>query len=132
MDYFKTNPHVGGMATEDGKIIFNPHSKNVNYDAIGANEASRLFMRQNGITPQFDITPEQAASFKGTEYESDLPSLKQSIVGRIISGDPSAGAITPAQKEFADQIMKSLEYYSKNKEVRDEKLRKHPTSRRLW
>ena len=106
--YFKSNPHVSGMVAEDGMIIFNPYSPNINKDAVGQNEAARLWLRENNVEPKFNVTPEQAARFKGTAYENDELALKHSILGRIISNDPSAGAVTPMQKKWADWLLKSL------------------------
>jgi len=106
--YFKKNKHVSGMATEDGQIIFNPYSEGVNYDAVGYNEAARLWLKENNVVPKFNLTPEQKATFRGTEYENDEIALKQSILSRIISGDPSAGNITPMQKQWSDWLLYNL------------------------
>jgi hypothetical protein len=106
--YFRKNPHVAGMAAEDGRIIFNPYSKGVNYDAVGRNEAARLWLRENKVEPKFNLTDEQKAAFRGTEYERDEAALKHSIMARIISGDPSAGNVTPMQKTWADWLMNNL------------------------
>ncbi len=106
--YFKGNPHVSGMAAEDGQIIFNPYSKGVNFDAVGKNEAARLWMMQNKFAPAFNLTDAQLAAFKGTPYEKNQEALKHSILARIISGDPSAGQVTPEQRQWADVLMRSL------------------------
>ena len=107
-DYFRKNPHVSGMAAQDGNIIFNPYSKNVNFDAVGNNEASRLWMRENNVVPKFNVTDEQKAAFRGTAYENDENALKHTILARIISGDPSAGKITPMQQTWANWLSDNL------------------------
>ena len=106
--YFKANPNVSGMATEDGKIAFNPYSEGVNRDAVGRNEAVRLYLRENDISPEFDVTPDQVSRFRGTPYENDMKSLKSTIIGRILSGDPSAGAATEQQRLFAESISRRM------------------------
>jgi len=99
LNYFNENPNVAGMATEDNRIILNPNSKlnKQQKDAVLKNEASRLHMRSMGTTPQFELTPQQVESFKGTPYEGNPDAMKQTIVGRIISGDSSASGIRQDQ-----------------------------------
>ena len=108
-DYFYNNQNVSGMATEDGAIIFNPYSKGRNMDAVGKNEAARLWLREKKAVPEFSVTKEQREYFKGTAYENDELNMKHTILGRIISEDPSAGKITPEQKKWADYLKNELE-----------------------
>jgi hypothetical protein len=111
--YFHQNPHVGGMAAEDGKIILNPVSmlKPEEQMAVARNEAARLYMRENKLVPNFDITPEQKSSFANTEYGTaqNEPYLKQTVAARILTGDPSAGAVTQQQKDYATWIQTQLD-----------------------
>ena len=93
LEYFKTNPHVGGMATEDARVILNPYSQNVNRDAIYQNELARLYMRENE-SPRFKLTPEQIKFLDATTYRNASPEDRnQTIAARILSGDPSARLI---------------------------------------
>ena len=109
LDYFLNNRHVTGMAAEDGNIIFNPYANDdVNFDSVGRNEAARLWLRENKVIPEFNVTDEQRASFRGTNYEKDDVALKHTIMSRIISGDPSAGKITPSQKQWSDWLLDNL------------------------
>ena len=106
-ELFKANPHVGGMAAEDNRVILNPYStlKPREQQRVATLEATRLFMREHKITPTFELTNEQRAFFKGTPYEKDDLSAKQSILSRIFVGDPSAGTLTPEQKATARDVM---------------------------
>ena len=102
--YFKSNPHVGGYADfKTGSIVMNPYSKLSDEEKKGVmtNEYSRLIMRQNDLLPPFELTPEQKEAFKG--YGDDR-SQRETVVGRIISGDPSALNVTEEQKEFAEYV----------------------------
>ena len=102
--WFKQNPHVGGYADfKTGSIVMNPHSKlsDVEKKGVMTNEYSRLIMRKHNLLPPFQLTPEQREAFKGY---GDERSQRETIVGRIISGDPSALNITQEQKEFADYV----------------------------
>lgn len=104
-EYFKTNPHVAGMASESNDVILNPYSSpDVNRDAVARNEALRLHMRERGIVPSFEVTPEQSQSFRGTAYGSNPDAMKQTIAARIYSGDPSAMA-TDAQRRWLDGLI---------------------------
>ena len=46
--------------------------------------------------------------FQNTEYGGDEDSLKQSIISRYLTGDPSVGDMNQEQKDFAQQILKML------------------------
>ena len=107
--YFKNNPHVAGMAAEDGRIIFNPYSRLSSKErhAVGRNEGARLFMRENGIVPDFVLNKKQREFFKGTKYETDEEAMKQTIFARYISGDPSAN-LDKSQLAEAERIKQLL------------------------
>ena len=110
LDYFKKNPTVSGMATEDNKIILNPYAKlkPEEFDAVAQNEAIRLFLKTNNIVPEFSLTKDQTKFFKGTEYEKNTEEAKKSLLARILTGDPSAKAVTKEQRDFADKIQKQI------------------------
>lgn len=105
--YFKSNPTVAGMATEDGKIILNPYSglSPTEQEGVIKNEGARLDMRAMDL-PDFQITDEQRDQFVGTPYADNSQAMRETILGRIISGDPSVGAFTPEQKRIADTVKK--------------------------
>tara|TARA_R110000868_G_scaffold187664_2_gene430185 strand:- start:50 stop:844 length:795 start_codon:yes stop_codon:yes gene_type:complete len=104
-DYFRANTNVGGMAAEDNQIIINPFSSlsDSERESVKLNEASRVRMRDGSIVPPaFDLTPEQAGRFSGY---GPIDAQRQTIVGRVMSGDPSAGNITEQQQAYADMLM---------------------------
>ena len=105
LEYFRQNPTVSGMATEDDRVILNPFS-NLNesqQQAVYLNELTRLFLRKRG-TPQFDVTDQQAEAFSGYGTEEDI---RATILGRIVSGDPSALS-TPTQRKIASDIFSQM------------------------
>jgi hypothetical protein len=106
IEWFAIHPETPAMATEDGRIIVNPHIDLTQEQRRGLlmNEASRLYMKENNIVPEFDITPEQQKSFAGGPYENNPSAMKQTIIGRILSNDRSAGNITPHQLFNAGKI----------------------------
>jgi hypothetical protein len=106
LEFFKKRPEVAGMATEDSKIILNPFSSNnpQEQNLVAQNEALRLFMNENKVNPNFSLTKEQKSMFKGSEYETDEQSAKQSIIARFLTGDPSVGNVTKEQKDYADAL----------------------------
>lgn len=106
LDYFKKNPHVAGMATEDDAVILNPHSGLTpeQQSAVTMNEQARVYMRKNKIVPDFDLTPQQKADFK--DY-GDEGTIKQTIAARILAGDSSALDVTYEQKRWVDVNLKS-------------------------
>ena len=112
MDYFKNNAHVAGMAAEDGKITLNPYSMlNVEQRAsVAKNEAIRLWMKDNDFEPKFNVTPAQLNLFKGSDYSKpeNVLHLKHTLISRYLTGDPSAGELTPLQKHWAEILRSKL------------------------
>ena len=108
-EYFTKNQNVTGMAAEDGKIILNPNTDLSPQEllSVSQNEAARLFMMQQDIVPGFDVTDEQMEYFSGTPYEGNLDAIKQSIVGRVISQDPSI-LPTDDQEVFSKMLLRVL------------------------
>lgn len=107
LSYFKQNPNVAGMATEDQKVIFNPFS-NVHpkgSESIYKNEAARIFMRQGKLRPSYALTKEQEERFKGYGEPQDI---KETIAARALSGDPSSGKLTKEQENFVKQLSEML------------------------
>jgi hypothetical protein len=106
LEYFRANPHVGGMADfNSGSILINPHSKLSAKEkaSVALNETARLVMRKHNLAPNFQLTPQQQQAF--AQYgNGDELAKKETIIGRIISGDPSALDVTPEQKAFAEKV----------------------------
>lgn len=113
LKFFKSRPEVAGMATEDNKIILNPYTKlsKQEQQAVANNEALRLFMKATKVAPDFKLTPEQTEFFKNTEYEKDPIAAKQTILARILSGDPSAKNVTAEQQKAAQDLLNRLEEF---------------------
>ena len=107
--YFSRNPNVAGMAAEDNSVILNPDSRLSDQEkaAVVQNEKARIFMRKSGILPDFSLTDEQQNAFKNYGNSEDI---RQTLVGRIISGDPSALNATQEQRDFAQIIKLYLDY----------------------
>ena len=106
-DFFQNNKQVAGMAAEDNQVILNPHS-GLNPDekrSVKTNEKVRVWMRKNGVSPVFALTPEQKTMFKGYGSEEDI---RHTILARAISGDPSTGKMTPEQLAEKDKVLSSL------------------------
>ena len=104
-DFFKKNPNVAGMATEDDRVIINQY-KNMTpaeRSSVVKNETIRIKMRKSGFIPDIKITEQQKKAFAGTAYGKDENALKQTIIARILSGDPSAQA-TPEQIRYAKSL----------------------------
>jgi len=106
-DYFKNNPTVTGMATEDGNIIINPYSSLTDAEkrAVMVNESARLYMRKMG-TPNVSLTREQESNLAGTSYATgSLQDQRATILARLLSGDPSGGVPTMEQQEALKRMM---------------------------
>ena len=111
LGWFSKNPKVSGRAVfEDNTIVLNPYSGLTpeQYQAVAVNEAARLYMRNNNIVPEFDVTDEQVELFKGTAYEKDPLAMRETILGRGLSSDPSSGKLTPQQKALVEILRKAM------------------------
>ena len=98
------------MAAEDGKIILNPYSSLSDTEkmAVAKNEAARLWIRDNKPKINININDAQKKFFAGTEYAQNPQAMKETIMARIISGDPSAKA-DKAQTQAANQLLSQIE-----------------------
>jgi hypothetical protein len=107
--FFKERPEVAGMAAEDGSVILNPYSSlsKKELSAVAQNEALRLKMRDDDFDPNFDLTKDQLKFFKGTEYEKNPKAMRQTILARIYSGDPSAMATEDQRAALKKYLGKS-------------------------
>lgn len=106
--WFRENTSITGYASDDGCIVTNPFTalNNDEIESVCINEALRLFMRDQKIKPRIRLTKKQINFFKATAYEGNLIEIRQTIIARIISGDPSAQDITPNQRMAATKIYK--------------------------
>lgn len=118
LKWFKEHPETTGMAVGGGlngssakdprQIMLNPFSKLTpeQKNGVAQNEAIRHFMDEKKPKLDFEPTPEQAAFFAGTEYgkPENKERLKETIVARILTGDKSAGEITPEQIAAARKV----------------------------
>jgi hypothetical protein len=105
--FFRSNPHVAGMATEDNKVALNPFSGlgPEQQDAVALNESARVWMRKPDWQPSFDITPEQSAQFGSYGSPTDQ---RSTIAARLISGDTSSGMPTQNQLEFSQRLASEM------------------------
>ena len=108
LEYFKLNPTVSGMATEDNKIILNPNSKlsKGEKNAVALNEYGRIVMRTNPqFSPNFKLTDAQMQFLNSNTYK-DAPEQDKlaTIAARLLSNDPSAGTPTIDQLKFVNKL----------------------------
>jgi len=110
MDFFRKNPHVGGMATRDDRVIVNPFSPLTpqEKESIVINETSRVVMKKQNFRPNFELTAQQKANLKGTSYEKNPRAARETIAARLLTGDPSGGEPTGDQMAFVDALRKMV------------------------
>ena len=110
--YFKENPNVGGMVSEDDKVLLNPYSmlSAEEMKAVQLNEYSRLMMKQKDYRPGFDLTPGQASTLDATTYQNaPEQARRETIAARLLSGDPSGGTPTGDQLSFTKGLRDMLQ-----------------------
>lgn len=111
LEYFKKNPNVAGMATEDNKVILNPYSElnEDQYKSVALNEAARIVMRSPQNMPNFDLTDQQKRFLDTTSYRTASETdRKATIAARILSKDESGGVPTSEQSMFVSNLRKIL------------------------
>jgi hypothetical protein len=106
LDFFRRS-RVPGYAADDGNVVINPVPEpGVNYEAVRLNEHIRQLIRKKAIPqPTFQLTPEQQQRFGNYGSPEDITAT---IAARIVSGDPSAGTVTPEQQMWVNQISEYL------------------------
>jgi hypothetical protein len=108
-EFFRDNPSVGGMASEDDRIIMNPDTSLSPEEqrAVQQNEWARIQMRQPGMTPQFSLSAEQASTLNGLPYYDTASDedRRSTIAARLYSGDPSGGKATPEQQKYLSKTL---------------------------
>ena len=106
LEWFLSDSNVSGYAAEDDQIVLNPYTTlSINErSCVVRNEAIRIFIRRLQLKISIEITKEQKAAFAGTHYESDPQSLRETIISRVASGDPSCGKATQEQIGFASAL----------------------------
>ena len=106
-EFFRNNKNVGGYAAEDGKVVVNPYTalNGKERNAIKANETIRQALRSmpEDKRPSFDLTKEQQNSLG--VYSDNLRDVQDTILARILTGDPSAGKISPYERVAANQTI---------------------------
>lgn len=106
-NYFRQNPDVAGMAAEDNRVVLNPFTglSGQGREAVYRNELARVLMRGNPDFVPPPITPEQANFLTVTTYANASDADRRAtMAARVFSGDPSAGAVTPAQDQLARRL----------------------------
>jgi hypothetical protein len=105
-EFFKRSG-VPGYAAEDNRVVLNPGilSDPNMVKALSMNEAARVWMRNNNLTPNFGITPQQNQFFANTPYgTAPEQTRRETLAARLLSGDPSAGTATPEQEAFVKRL----------------------------
>ncbi len=109
LEFFKSNPTVAGMASfGDNSVVMNPLStlSQREKQSVIANERLRLLL--GDATPDIDISPLQRLLLSSTSYANNPDRSRQTILGRLVSGDPSGGAATPKQRAFLGSLASIL------------------------
>lgn len=113
LDFFRKNPTVGGMASEDNRIVMNPYStlSPQEQQAVQMNEGARIRMRQPDMKPGFDLTDEQRTTLDGLPYYKDASDSdrRATIAARQLSGDPTGGKASAQQSAFVQLLRKAME-----------------------
>lgn len=112
--FFERNPHVAGMAAEDGMIVLNPFAAldTSQREGVLRNELYRLLVRQQHL-PAYDgpVSPQQEQMLNATPFYASAPAADRiaTLFGRMLAGDQSAGEILPQQKAYLDSISAPFE-----------------------
>ena len=99
--YFKGNPHVGGMAADDDKVILNPYStlNDKERQAVVMNESARVYMRNGSVEkPAYSLSDDQGKAFLNYG-NGNVDAQRQTIAARILSNDPSS--LNPTLNQLA-------------------------------
>jgi hypothetical protein len=103
LKWFSREMTVAGYCAEDEQVVLNPYVdlSRPQLACVLRNEAVRIFMRKLSLRPDIDLHHDQIAAFAGTPYEHDIDALRETIIARVVSRDPSAGKVTEKQLGYA-------------------------------
>lgn len=104
--FFRNNPNVAGMASEDNEVLINHFSplSEKEKNAVFKNESIRRNFNMNGV-PNISLTREQEANLAGTSYSNASNQNRvATTLARIMSGDPSGGIPTISQLEAIKKL----------------------------
>ena len=111
-EFFRKNKSVSAYASPDDSVVFNPHLNlsPKQKQSLTTNERTRIALRNHYFdTPSFSLTSDQKKRFKN--YSPDMNDVRATITARIIANDPSTGATTTEQRDFANKMKASLSSY---------------------
>lgn len=106
LEWFSRENTIAGYSAEDDQVVLNPYAdlSRAQFASVLHNEAIRIFMRKLSLRPDIDLHHDQIAKFAGTPYEHNFDALRETIIARIISRDPSAGRVTQKQLGYASAL----------------------------
>jgi hypothetical protein len=107
--FFFQNAGVPGYAAPDNQVVFNPFTMMDPRmkQAIMANELARIAMRQGLIPPyRGGLTKQQTQTMNTTPYYQTASHQDRvnTVLARLLSGDPSAGKGSKKQREYVDRL----------------------------
>jgi hypothetical protein len=114
LEFFKKNPKVSGMATEDNAVIINPYSSlsDAEKQAVSQNETARVLIRTGKVPkPNFALTKEQTDYLDTSSYYKDAKEEDRlaTIAARLFTGDPTSGVGTQEQKDYIRLLRTEME-----------------------
>lgn len=113
LEYFKKNPTVSGMATEDNAVIINPYSplSEKEKESVKQNETLRVLMRTGRVSrPKFALTKEQTDYLETTSYKDAKEEDRlETIAARLFTGDQTAGSGTSEQEDYLRLLRTEME-----------------------
>ena len=104
--FFDRRPEVAGYAAPDQRVVINPGFHG-NRDSIVVNEGFRQLFRQRPDLVPSDLTILPSQNF-GPEYANNPQATRESILARLLSGDPSGSPYTWQQEEASRRVMEYL------------------------
>ena len=111
LSFFYQRPEVAGYAADDRAVVVSPFNDvgrdQMKRKSLLLNERLRQYMKDNQVNFDFDIEPDQLYS-AGPEYQENPTMLRETIVSRILSGDPSLEPYSLQQKEAAKQLVRRI------------------------
>lgn len=113
--YYMNNRNVAGQFgggsgnLGDKTITLNPYSQltNSQKDWVAKNEAARMWMLENEYAAP-EATAAQKRSMQGTLYGNNQKALNNTMLARVMSGDPSAIEPSFLQKNASNYVYGKL------------------------
>lgn len=109
LEFFRQRPEIAGYASDYNDVVLNPTLPAAQHQPVLLNERLRQYLRAfPNLVPQEMTIAEHQQRNIGGPYQDNPTAMRQTILSRLLSGDPSASPFTWQQQEAGRGVLSHL------------------------